>query len=67
MGKRVNQDGAAFKDRPRSSNGRIRPGTRRCRSRPPSFMDEAAVVLKETGVIRTEPDLGKLFDDAFLG
>ena len=28
----------------------------------PAFMAEAATVLKETGVIRAEPDLGALLD-----
>jgi NitT/TauT family transport system substrate-binding protein len=68
MGKRVNQDAAAFKGsaefiewQDKARNEALSKGPLR------TFMDEAAVVLKETGVIRTEPDLGKLYSAAFLG
>ena len=67
MGKRVNQDGAAFKGSaafiewqgPAMNQGFAKGELSK-------FMTEAAGVLKETGVIRAEPDLGALFDGKFI-
>ncbi len=67
MGKRINQDGPAFKasaayiewqDRAKNQ-AYMRDGL-------PAFMREAAVVLKETGVTRTDADLSKLLDPQFI-
>ena len=67
MGKRVNQDGPAFKgsaafiewqDRARNQSF--------SKTDLPEFMREAAAVLKEAGVIRAEPDLGRLLDTQFI-
>lgn len=67
MGKRVNQDGPAFKGsaafiewQDQARNQAFAKGPLR------EFMTEAAVVLKDTGVIRAEPDLGKLYDGQFV-
>lgn len=67
MGKRINQEGPAFK----ASAGFIEWQDRAknqafMRDGLPAFMREAAVVLKETGVTRTDPDLGKLLDSQFI-
>ncbi len=67
MGKRVNQDGAAFKGsaafiewQDQAKNQEFAKGPLR------AFMTEAAVVLSDTGVIRAEPDLGALYDGKFV-
>lgn len=67
MGKRINQEGPAFK----ASAGFIEWQDRAknqafMQDGLPAFMREAAVVLKETGVTRTDPDLGKLLDPQFI-
>ena len=67
MGKRVNQDGRAFQAsaefiewQDRAKNQAFAKGELT------GFMTEAAEVLKDTGVIRAVPELGKLYDGSFV-
>lgn len=63
MGKRVNQAGPAFRDSAQYIQWQDRAMNQAyMREGLPGFMAEAATVLKETGVIRAEPDLGALLD-----
>lgn len=67
MGKRINQDGPAFKASAAFIEWQDRAKNQAfMRDGLPAFMREAAVVLKETGVTRTDPDLGKLLDPQFI-
>lgn len=67
MGKRVNQSAADFKAsaafiewQDKAKNQAI------FRDMMPQFMKDASAILLEAGVIRTQPDLSKLFDPRFV-
>ena len=67
MGKRVNQDGPAFKGSAAFIEWQDRAKNQAfAKAALPEFMREAAAVLKDAGVIRSEPDLGKLLDPQFI-
>lgn len=68
MGARVRMEGPAFRDSAQyiewldlaKNRDYIRAGL-------PEFMRKALLVQRETGVVRQDVDLSKLFDDRFLG
>ena len=67
MGKRINQEGPAFKASAAFIEWQDRAKNQAfMRDGLPAFMREAAVVLKETGVTRTDADLGRLLDPQFI-
>ena len=66
MGKRVNQDGAAFKASAEFIEWQDKARNQAfAKGQLTGFMTEAAEVLKDTGVVRSVPDLGKLYDGQF--